>query len=86
MLTTAYNNYYISKQPSYAMPRASKRSPESASKPLFLIKACFYPTGFFPVPSFSNPTIFKAQDYCALKNNIKTPNRYRLQQWNTAAV
>ena len=69
-----------------ASKQARKQASKQASLYYCIIKTCFYPTGNFPVPYFSNPTILKAQDYCALKNNIKTPNRHRLQQWNTAAV
>ena len=41
-----------------------------ASKPLFIIKACFYPTEVFPTANFPFFLIFKAWVLCALKNCI----------------
>ena len=42
----------------------------SASKPLFTIKACFYPTEVFPAANFPFFSDFKAQIHCVLKNCI----------------
>ena len=42
----------------------------SASQPLFIIKACFYPTEVFPVTKFTLFLIIKAQIFCALINCI----------------
>ena len=52
------------------LTEASKQASKQASKPLFIIKACFYPTDVFPAANSPFFLILKVQTFCALKNCI----------------